>query len=89
VPAREAAAHLSEQAHARLSDELGDVLFVICNLARHLKVDPEAALQSANAKFIRRFGYIEGVLAERGQRPEDVSLEMMDALWDEAKRRLG
>lgn len=73
----------------RLADELGDVLFVVANLARHLRIDPEAALQGANAKFVRRFGYIEGVLAERGQRPEDVSLEVMDGLWNEAKARLG
>lgn len=70
----------------RLEDEMGDLLFVYANLARHLKVDPEAALRRANAKFRRRFGRIEDWLAEQGKRPEDSSLEEMDALWNAAKR---
>jgi MazG family protein len=70
----------------RLEDEMGDLLFVYANLARHLKVDPEAALRRANAKFRRRFGRIEEKLAAMGKRPEDSSLEEMDALWNEAKR---
>lgn len=78
-----------ERLQERLADELGDVLFVLANLARHLRVDPEFALHRSNAKFVRRFGYIEGVLAARGQRPEEVDLATMDALWDEAKVRLG
>lgn len=69
----------------RLEDELGDLLFVYANLARHMKVDPEAALRRANAKFRRRFGRIEEKLAAAGKRPEDSSLEEMDALWNEAK----
>lgn len=69
----------------RLEDEMGDLLFVYANLARHLKVDPEAALRRANAKFRRRFGRIEEKLAAAGKRPEDSSLEEMDALWNEAK----
>ncbi|MEO0973488.1 MAG: nucleoside triphosphate pyrophosphohydrolase [Pseudomonadota bacterium] len=73
----------------RATDELGDVLFVLANLGRHLQIDPELALHRSNAKFIRRFGYIEGVLAARGERLEDVDLATMDALWDEAKERLG
>ncbi len=76
-------------ARERLEDELGDVLFVLANLARHLKLDPEQALHRSNAKFVRRFGFIEGVLAARGQRPEDVDLATMDALWDQAKGELG
>jgi ATP diphosphatase len=65
--------------------EFGDLLFVLANLARHLKVDPEAALRRANAKFTRRFAAIEAGLAQRGKRPEDSTLEEMDALWEEAK----
>lgn len=72
--------------HDRLEDELGDMLFVYANLARHLKVDPEAALRRANAKFRRRFGHIEEKLAARGKTPEQSTLEEMDALWNEAKR---
>lgn len=67
-------------------DEMGDLLFVVANLARHLKVDPEAALRAANAKFTRRFAHIEGQLAADGRRPEDSDLAEMDALWNEAKR---
>ncbi len=70
----------------RLADELGDVLFVYANLARHLQIDPEASLRGANAKFERRFKRIEALLAERGRRPEQSSLEEMDRLWDQAKR---
>lgn len=72
--------------HDRLEDELGDLLFVYANLARHLKVDPEAALRRANAKFRRRFGYIEEKLAAEGRKPEQSNLEEMDALWNAAKR---
>ena len=65
--------------------EMGDVLFVVANLARTLDVDPEDSLRWANAKFVRRFRYIEERLAERGKTPEDSDLAEMDALWDEAK----
>jgi tetrapyrrole methylase family protein/MazG family protein/ATP diphosphatase len=65
--------------------EFGDVLFVCANLARKLDIDPEDALRATNAKFIRRFGYVERELAARGKRPEQSSLAEMDALWDEAK----
>ncbi len=66
--------------------ELGDLLFVCANLARKLDVDPEAALRSANEKFTRRFHHIEMSLAVNGQQPTDVTLAVMDALWDDAKR---
>ena len=66
-------------------DELGDVLFVCANLARELGVDPEAALRGTNAKFIRRFNYIEAELAARGSSPEASDLAEMDALWNAAK----
>jgi tetrapyrrole methylase family protein/MazG family protein/ATP diphosphatase len=65
--------------------EMGDVLFVVANLARTLEVDPEDALRFTNAKFARRFQYIEARLAERGLTPAESDLEEMDALWDEAK----
>ncbi len=68
-----------------LREEFGDLLFVIANLARHLKIDPEAALRGANAKFTRRFQWIEAALSKVGRRPEDSDLEEMDALWDQAK----
>ena len=69
----------------RLTDELGDVLFAVANLARHCKVDPEAALRSTNDKFERRFRYLERRLAEQGRKPADATLEEMEALWQEAK----
>ncbi|MEQ1888754.1 MAG: nucleoside triphosphate pyrophosphohydrolase [Alphaproteobacteria bacterium] len=72
---------------ARLTDELGDILFAAVNVARHLKVDPEAALRAASQKFERRFAYIELALARDGRRPAACSLAELDALWDEAKRR--
>lgn len=67
-------------------EEMGDVLFVVANLARTLDVDPEDALRATNAKFVRRFRYIEAKLAERGRTPEQSDLPEMDALWNEAKR---
>ena len=75
-----------EPSHAqRVAEEFGDLLFVMANIARHLKVDPEAALRDANAKFVRRFKSIEDALAKEGRKPEDATLEEMDRLWDEAK----
>jgi nucleoside triphosphate diphosphatase len=65
--------------------EVGDLLFVVANLARHLSVDPETALRGANAKFERRFAHIEARLDAQGRQPAEASLEEMDALWDEAK----
>jgi ATP diphosphatase len=70
-----------------LAEELGDLLFVIANVARHLKLDPEAALRAANEKFIRRFRYIEQRLAEEKRTPDQSDLSEMDALWDEAKTK--
>ncbi len=84
---------LAEFAEARrrasqdeLEDELGDLLFVLVNLARFVKVDPEQALRKTNAKFRRRFGYIERKLAERGIKMEESNIQEMEALWQEAKR---
>lgn len=78
LPARE-----SETANKE--EELGDILFVISNVARHLKLDPETALRKANDKFTRRFAYIERRLAEQGKTCEQSSLEEMDALWNEIR----
>lgn len=72
---------------AKARAELGDVLFVCANLARHLDIDPEDALRETNAKFTRRFGHIEASLAASGRGLEEASLEEMDVLWDEAKAR--
>ncbi len=71
---------------AAIQEEVGDLLFACVNLARFVDVDSETALRAANRKFEQRFRFIEAELAERGQRPEDVSLDIMDALWNEAKR---
>jgi ATP diphosphatase len=70
-----------------LADETGDLLFALVNLARHVGADPEMALRRTNAKFERRFAYIERALAAQGRSLEAASLEEMDALWNEAKRR--
>lgn len=66
-------------------EEMGDLLFVLANLARKLGVEPEDALRGANAKFVRRFGFIEAELAKDGRTPEQSNLAEMDALWDAAK----
>jgi nucleoside triphosphate diphosphatase len=70
---------------ARAGGEVGDLLFAVVNLARHLGIDPEAALRSTNAKFERRFTAIEQALAVQGKRPEQATLAEMDALWNAAK----
>jgi ATP diphosphatase len=68
-----------------LADETGDLMFALVNLARHVGVDPESALRGTNAKFERRFGYIERTLVAQGRSLETASLAEMDALWNEAK----
>jgi MazG family protein len=85
---------LAEFAEARrtasqdsLEDEMGDMLFVLVNLARFVKVDPEQALRRTNAKFRSRWSHIESRLAEQGRTPQDAGIEEMEALWLEAKRR--
>jgi nucleoside triphosphate diphosphatase len=85
--AAELRAELPEADPARLGDELGDMLFVLVNLARKLKLDPEACLRHANEKFARRFGAVEAILAEHGETPADVSLERMEAAWQAVKAR--
>jgi len=77
---------MSENDSEAISEEIGDLLFVVSNLARHLKVDPETALRAANAKFERRFRFIEQALREAGRNMEDCALDELDALWGEAKK---
>jgi ATP diphosphatase len=83
--ARELVAARDAASPAQQAEEFGDLMFAMANLARHLKIDPEAALRAANAKFERRFARIEAWLAETGRRPEDSDLAEMDALWNRAK----
>jgi uncharacterized protein YabN with tetrapyrrole methylase and pyrophosphatase domain len=73
----------------RIAAELGDVLFTAANAGRHLKVNAEDALRSANQRFTDRFEYVESRLAEKGRSLGEASLEEMDALWEEAKGREG
>ena len=83
-------AELAGQANRdRLSDEIGDLLFAVVNLARHLELDGETALRQANAKFERRFRAIEDALRARGRRLGDASLDEMEALWQQAKAAEG
>jgi MazG family protein len=77
----------SSSNEASLTEEVGDLLFAVVNLARHLGVDPELALQSTNRKFLERFHYIEARLAEQDRSPADSSMEELEALWQEAKQR--
>jgi len=77
---------MSENDPEAISEEIGDLLFVVSNLARHLKVDPETALRAANGKFERRFRFIEQALREAGRNMEDCALDELDALWGEAKK---
>ncbi len=86
---------LKELAEARLQgpanavrEEIGDLLFVVVNLARLLKVDAEQALRATNTKFRSRFGYVERGLAGQGKLLKETPLDEMDKLWDEAKTRL-
>jgi MazG family protein len=75
-----------EARHERVREELGDLMFVVTNIARHLKVEPEAALKLTNRKFRRRFRHIERGLEARGQSPDNATLDEMESLWLEAKR---
>ena len=82
--AEEAREVLAAESQDEREDEIGDLLFVIANLARHLKVDPEVALRRTNAKFTRRFQFVEKALGEKVGR---ASLDEMEALWQEAKAK--
>jgi nucleoside triphosphate diphosphatase len=76
---------VSEGDQDHIAEEIGDMLFVVANLARKAKVDPEMALRNANTKFERRFRWIEAQLAQIGKTPDQSSLEEMDGLWNRAK----
>jgi len=76
-----------EPDRAAIANEIGDLLFSLVNVCRYLKIDPETSLRHANAKFERRFRYVESRLKEQGRTPEQATLEEMDALWEEGKRR--
>lgn len=75
----------SEADHARVREEIGDLLFVTTNIARHMQVEPEAALKLTNRKFRRRFGYIESQLRERNRKFDETTLNELEELWQEAK----
>jgi ATP diphosphatase len=77
----------AEHDPGRVEDELGDLLFAVANLARHVSVDPEKSLRRANAKFFRRFAHIEHELARDGKELGKSSLDEMEALWAEAKEQ--
>jgi ATP diphosphatase len=81
----EVAAELDERDQGKLQEEIGDLLFAITNLARHLDIDPQLAIQQCNQKFIRRFQYIETQIFQQGKTLETASLEALDTLWDKAK----
>jgi MazG family protein len=77
-----------EELRARMEDEVGDLFFVLVNIARYLSVDPESALRKTNRKFRERFGWMEQQLRERGKNLEESNLEEMEALWQQAKKVL-
>ena len=84
--ADEIEAELDRAESEKAATEVGDLLFAVVNLARHLEADPEAVLRATNAKFERRFTGIEAALAAQGKKPQDATLAEMDALWDQAKK---
>lgn len=84
--ADEIEAALDSNDREQMASEAGDLLFAVVNLARHARIDPELALRGTNAKFERRFGYIERTLEARGRSLSESTLEEMDALWNEAKQ---
>jgi ATP diphosphatase len=84
---REIEAALDARDDAAIQDEIGDLLFAVANLARHVGADPEAAIRGTNAKFERRFSHIENEIARRGQNLGEVGLAEMDLLWNDAKAR--
>ena len=80
-------AQIPEDLRQRLEGEIGDLLFVVVNLARYLSLDSELALKKTNRKFRRRFQYVEEQLRARGRKPEEASLQEMEALWQESKQK--
>lgn len=80
---------VSDELRSRLEGEVGDLLFVLVNIARYLSLDPESALRRTNRKFKRRFQWLEEELARRGRRLQEASLEEMEELWQQAKQQEG
>jgi MazG family protein len=78
---------IAPELRARLEDEVGDLLFVLVNIARYLSLDPESALRKTNRKFRRRFEYLEDRLRDLGRKPSEASLDEMEALWQESKQQ--
>ena len=78
-------AKLPQRLRARLEDEVGDLFFVLVNIARHLSVDPESALRRTNRKFRQRFGWLEEQLHKQGLQPEEATMDQMEELWQQAK----
>jgi MazG family protein len=78
---------VSEELQERLEDEVGDLFFVLVNIARYLALDPESALRKTNRKFRRRFEYLEDKLREQGRKPSDASLNEMELLWQQSKQQ--
>ena len=72
-----------------VKEELGDLIFAVANLARHLKADAESALENTTAKFSRRFRHVEAAAKEQGKSLKDMTLDEMDALWEAAKKKEG
>lgn len=77
----------TQELHARLEDEVGDMLFVLVNIARYLSLDPESALKKTNRKFKRRFQWIEDQLRASGRAPQQASMEELESLWQAAKQQ--
>lgn len=84
----EVEAELEDNNKQNLTDEIGDVLFAMANLARHLDIDPDTALRGTNNKFRKRFSYIEKNVKDSGKSLKDVDLEKMETLWNEAKNEV-
>ncbi|MGH9577877.1 MAG: MazG nucleotide pyrophosphohydrolase domain-containing protein, partial [Terriglobales bacterium] len=78
---------LPQELRERLEDEVGDLLFVLVNIARYLALDPESALKKTNRKFKRRFQWLEAELGREGRRPQDASLDELETLWQKSKQQ--
>src|SRR5205807_5543544 len=77
--------HMPEELRHRLEEELGDMFFVLVNIARYLSVDPESALKKTNRKFKRRFQWMEARLHESGRTADQASMDELESLWQQAK----
>ena len=78
---------ISDSLRSRLEDEVGDLFFVLVNIARYLSFDPESALKKTNRKFKRRFQWIEEQLRQSGRTPEQAAVEELESLWQQAKQQ--